>query len=74
MSKDAMVYKNGESWSVRTTASERALKNFETQEEAIQYGKEIAKKNKSELRVKGTDGKVRLSHDYSEAVPAKKGK
>ncbi len=65
MAKDVMVdpRKDG-SWAVRTTGSAKALKKFATQKEAAEYGKELARKNKSEFRLKGEDGKVREKRSY----------
>ena len=65
MAKDVMVQQNSEGkWSVRTTGSSKALKNFDTQKEAKTFGTALAKKNKSEIRIKDKTGKVRETRRY----------
>lgn len=66
MTKDVMIELNTKTskWSVRTSGSAKALKTFDTQKEAAEYGKLIAKNNKSEIRVKSKTGKVRASASH----------
>lgn len=66
MTKDVMIELNTKTnkWSVRTSGSAKALKTFDTQKEAAEYGKFIAKNNKSEIRVKSKTGKVRASASH----------
>lgn len=66
MTKDVMIELNTKTnkWSVRTSGSTKALKTFDTQKEAAEYGKFIAKNNKSEIRVKSKTGKVRASASH----------
>lgn len=51
-------------WSVRKTGAERASKNFNTQAEAIDYGKDKAKEDSSDLFVHGRSGKIRDHTSY----------
>jgi len=64
MGKDVMVYKVEKGWALRTTGSSKALKIFDTQKQAEDYGIALARKNESELRIKGKDNKVRLSKTF----------
>ena len=51
-------------WSVRKAGAERASKNFDTQAAAVDYGKEKAKKDSSDLFVHGRSGKIRDHTSY----------
>lgn len=57
-------------WSVRTAGASRAYRHFNTQAEAIEYGRDFAKKNNSEFYIHGRDGMIREKSNYSsESVP-----
>ncbi len=66
MTKDVMIELNTKTkkWTLRTTGSVKALKTFDTQKEAIEHGRLIAKNNKSEIRVKSKEGKVRAAASH----------
>ena len=51
-------------WSVRKTGAARASKNFETQADAINYGKALAQKDNADLYVHGRSGAVRDHTSY----------
>ena len=51
-------------WSVRRAGAARASKNFDTQADAIDYGKSLARKEKSDLYVHGRSGKIRDHTSY----------
>lgn len=51
-------------WSVKAEGAERAISIHSTQAEAIQKGREKAMDNKSELFIKGKDGKIRDRDSY----------
>ena len=51
-------------WSVRKGGASRASKVFDRQSEAIDYAKDLAKKNSSELYVHRTDGTIREKSSY----------
>ncbi|NQZ66223.1 MAG: DUF2188 domain-containing protein [Mycoplasmatales bacterium] len=60
MRKDVMVELNKDGkWSVRTTGASKAVKLFTLQKDASKFGRELAKKNQSEFRLKDKSGKVR---------------
>jgi hypothetical protein len=53
-------------WSVKKGGATRATRRFETQKEAIRYGRKISKVQGSELYVHGRDGMVRSKDSYRE--------
>ena len=50
---------NNGGWQVKAEGSTRARSTHKTQTEAANAGRDIARKNKSELLVHGRDGKIR---------------
>ena len=54
-----VVRGNNGGWQVRVEGKTRAQSIHNTQAEAAAVGKEIARRNKSELLVHGRDGKIR---------------
>nr|WP_082491104.1 DUF2188 domain-containing protein [Aureimonas sp. Leaf454] len=62
--KGQHVVPNGTKWSVRRTGSSRASGTFETQGEAIQRAKDIAKNQKTELFIHGRDGRIRERNSF----------
>lgn len=62
--KNQYVVKNGSSWGVRGEGNERLTKSFDTQREAIGYGRDIARNQGSELRIQGRDAKFREAWSY----------
>lgn len=54
-------------WNVLKGGSERASKHFETQKDAIQYAREVSKRQQSDLFIHKQDGTIRRktsnSHD-----------
>lgn len=53
-------------WAVKKGGSTKATKIFETQEKAIQHGKQIAKNQKTELYIHGKDGKIQNKNSYGD--------
>ena len=51
-------------WQLKQDGAQRSSGNFSTQREAIQRGREIAKKQKEELSIHGEDGKIREAWSY----------
>ena len=51
-------------WQVKGAGNQRATVITETQAEARKIAREIAIKNKSELVVHGTDGRIREKNSY----------
>jgi hypothetical protein len=51
-------------WSVRRTGAVRATRTFDTQEEAIDEGRRIARTQGAELYIHGRDGLIRARESY----------
>lgn len=51
-------------WAVKKGGSSKATKVFETQKEAVEQGKQIAKNQKTELYIHGKDGKIQDKRSY----------
>ncbi len=64
MKKDQFVVKSGKNWAVKGANNSRATKIVPTQEAAIKIASEIARNQKTEMRVQGRDGKFRLCNSY----------
>jgi uncharacterized protein YdaT len=58
------VVKHGDGWAVRRDGAERVSRTFETQSEAIAYGRPIARRDETEFRVQYTHGQWRESDSY----------
>lgn len=65
MKKNQHVTPNGNgNWQVKGAGNSRATAITSTQREAINIAREIAKNQKSELIVHGTDGRIRQKDSY----------
>lgn len=62
--KHVHVVPKNKQWAVKTEKSSMAVKLTKTQKEAIEIGKDLAKKNESELLIHGKDGKIREKNSY----------
>ena len=51
-------------WAVKGAGSQKATKVFDTQREAIEKAREIAKNQQSELLIHGRDGRIREKNTY----------
>lgn len=51
-------------WDVKKGGGEKASRHFETQKEAIEWGRKVAKNQKAEFYVHGKDGKIREKDSY----------
>lgn len=59
------VVKNPEGgWAVKKGGSSRSTKIHKTQKEAIDHGREIAKKQNAELYIHGKDGEIKKKDSY----------
>ena len=59
-------------WAVKRAGSPKATKVFDTQEEAIEKGREIAKNQRSELLIHGRDGEdSEEEHIWPRLLPTK---
>jgi len=64
MSKNQYVVRNGDKWGVRGEGNERLTGSFDTQREAIDHGRDIARNQGSELRIQGRNGQFREAWSY----------
>lgn len=62
--KNQYVVRNGSNWGVRGEGNERLTRTFETQREAIEHGRELARNQGSELRIQGRDARFREAWSY----------
>ena len=63
--KSHHVVKNSKGgWSVKKAGSERASKNFDTKIKAQQYGRNLSKKEGSELVIHGRDGRIQRKDSH----------
>lgn len=62
--KNQYVVKDGKGWGVRGEGNDRLTVKTDTQREAIERGREIARNQSSELRIQGEDGKFREAWSY----------
>ena len=51
-------------WAVKNSGATRASKTFDTQADAIDYGRAAAKKTQSELYIHGKDGTIKNKNSY----------
>jgi hypothetical protein len=72
MSKNSqhVVPKAEGGWSVRRTGAAKATRNFESQKEAVNFAKELARKQNGEVYIHGKDGTIRDRNSYgSDPMP-----
>ena len=59
------VSKNGEGgWKVKGVGNSKATSKHDTQKEAIEAARKIARNQKSEVVIHGRDGKIRAKDSY----------
>jgi hypothetical protein len=64
MAKNQHVVPRGGQWAVRGAGNRKDTRLFDTQSEAITHGREIARRQKSELVIHGVDGRIREKSSY----------
>lgn len=64
MARDIHVVKQDGIWKTKKEDCKRSSGNFNTQKEAIDFARSIAKKEKTELFIHGVDGKIRDRDTY----------
>lgn len=70
--KNAHVVPREDGWAVKREGASRASKTFDTQADAIKYGRDQAKGNKGELFIHGRDGRIRDRSSYgNDPMPPK---
>jgi len=58
------VVRSDNGWSVKRAGANRAAGVYNTQSEAIKHGTNIARNNKTELFIHGTNGRIRERNSY----------
>lgn len=64
MSKNQHVIPLGTGWAVKKAGSKRFSLIADNKRDALNFAKEIAKNNKSELIVHGKDGKIQRKNSF----------
>ena len=64
MGKQVHVVPNGDKWAVKSDGAKKAYKITDTQKEAIEIGKSVAKNRESELLIHGAKGRIRQKDSY----------
>lgn len=65
MSKTQHVVKDSKGgWAVKKGGGEKASRHFDTQQDAIDWGRQVAKNQKAEFYIHGKDGKIRSKDSY----------
>ena len=69
--KNQHVVVHGSDWAVKAEKSTRATKTFDTKQEAVNYGRAIARNQESELVIHGKDGRIQNkdSHGHDPFPP-----
>ena len=60
-------------WALRRSGALRASKSFKTQDEAIDAGRDLARKQATELYIHGRDGRIRERTSYGNDPARRKG-
>ncbi len=63
-SQDQHVIRSGTGWAVRPEGEEKISARFETERAAVHYAEEVARKKKSQAKIHGRDGVIRLTSFY----------
>lgn len=64
MGKNQHVVKHKDGWAVKGAGNEKVTKVTKTQKDAIDFAKEIAKNQESELIIHGKNGKIRQKDSF----------
>lgn len=64
MGKNVHVVPNGDKWAVKTEKSEKAHRIADTQKDAINIGRGVAKNQQSELIIHRPNGQIRQKDSY----------
>lgn len=51
-------------WAVKKSGATKASKNFETKNEAVKYGRELSKNEKTELYIHKQNGMIQNKNSY----------
>lgn len=62
--KNQHVVPKGDGWAVKGAGNDRATKNFDRQSDAIDFARDVARNQQSELFVHRKDGRIRERDSY----------
>ncbi|MFN4290668.1 MAG: DUF2188 domain-containing protein [Permianibacter sp.] len=62
--KNQWVVRNGDKWGVRGEDNDRLTSVHDTQQEAFERARDIARNQGSEVLIQGEDGKIRERNSY----------
>lgn len=62
--KNIHVVPNGDDWSAKREGAERASRNFPTQADAIDYARDVARRERGELFIHRPNGEIRDRDSY----------
>ncbi len=62
--KDQFVIPHPDGWAVQGAGNQKATKVHDTQEQAIKHAESIAKREHSDTKIQGRDGKIRAGNSY----------
>ena len=66
-----VVFRDGK-WAVRKSGADRITRSFDTQRNAIDAARDIARNQKTELYIHGRNGRIRKRNSYGpDPFPAK---
>ena len=63
MSVHITPHKNG--WQVLSDNADKAFRVVDTQQEAIDIAKQVAKNQKTDIKIHGKNGRIRVGYNYS---------
>jgi len=70
MGKNQHIVPKDNGWAVKGAGNSKVTKTFETQKDAIDFGRQIAKNQESELVIHRKDGTIRDKDSYgNDPVP-----
>lgn len=67
-SKQIWVSPDGDDWRVHRPGAARSIKKTDTQQEAFEAAREVAKNQGAEVIVQGLDGKIKEKNSYPPPV------
>ena len=55
-------------WAVQKSGSTRASKSFDRKEDAVKYGRELSRREETELYIHKRDGRIQDRNSYSKDI------
>lgn len=73
MKNSQHVVKHDDGWAVRKSKSDKVTKTFNTQADAIEYGRQVAINQETELFIHRSNGQIRDRNSYGNDPKSSKG-